>query len=206
MKIGSPASPRRKTAKQIKGEETRARLLDAARALFSEYGYDAVSVTEIARDAGVTHGMINVHFGGKPGLLYEIIRENNGPQFDESQRLADAGGKAWDRLSELLLGWLADDTSNPRLLAVMQSYSWLWPDSTEQDNRAVRAVFKDVLQRLVEQGQTNGEFRPGIDPVIAADAIWAIYTWGSRASIFEDASLTQCHQAILKQVAILLTN
>ena len=77
MRLMSPnrsANPRRPTYKDKKREETRAKLLAAARQLFAEHGYDDVPVTEIAQHAGVTHSMINVYFGGKPGLLYEIIR------------------------------------------------------------------------------------------------------------------------------------
>jgi AcrR family transcriptional regulator len=50
-------------------EATRAALIDAARRLFTERGYDAVGSEEVVRAAGVTRGALYHHFGGKPGLL-----------------------------------------------------------------------------------------------------------------------------------------
>ena len=194
----------RKTAKDIRREETRARLLEAAKRLFSEYGYDAVPVTEIARQAGVTHAMINVYFGGKPGLLYKIVRETNAVQFLEIQEIVEAEGDPLDRLEDLLLSWVAGDTQDTRLLSVMQSYAWVWSAETEEDNRSVRAFFKDAVSRIIQQGQATGRFRPGIDPDLAARSIWAIYTWGTRATIFEGATTVQCLSGIMAQVRQLL--
>ena len=195
---------RKMTAKDIRREETRARLLAVAKALFAEHGYDDVSVTEIGREAGVSHSMINVYFGGKPGLLYEIVRESNAPQYDATVRIAEGPGSARERLVALLRAWAEGDGENPRLLAIMHSYSWVWPDETEADNRAVRAKFKAVLIALVEEGQGAGEFRAGIDPVQAASAVWAIYTWGLRPFVFENASVETCLDDILAKVFMVL--
>ncbi len=195
---------RRKTAKDIRREETRARLLAVAKALFSEHGYDDVSVTEIGREAGVSHSMINVYFGGKPGLLYEIVRESNAPQYDATVRIAEGPGTARERLIALLRAWAEGDGENPRLLAIMHSYSWVWPDETEADNRAVREKFRDVLTDLIAEGQAAGEFRPGIDPAQAASAVWAIYTWGLRPFVFENAAVETCLDDILAKVSIVL--
>jgi AcrR family transcriptional regulator len=44
----------------------------AARRLFTERGYDAVSAEEIVRAAGVTRGALYHHFGGKRDLLEAV--------------------------------------------------------------------------------------------------------------------------------------
>jgi AcrR family transcriptional regulator len=52
---------------------TRERILDATfRRLVSE-GYAALSVREIARDAGVNHALINYHFRSKDQLVIEVL-------------------------------------------------------------------------------------------------------------------------------------
>ncbi len=50
-------------------------ILRAARRLFSERGYAAVSTTEIAAEAGVARGLLNHYFGTKRGLYVEVARE-----------------------------------------------------------------------------------------------------------------------------------
>ena len=53
--------------------QTRERILDAAfRRLVAE-GYAALSVREIARDAGVNHALINYHFRSKDQLVIEVL-------------------------------------------------------------------------------------------------------------------------------------
>lgn len=54
-------------------EETRARLLVAAKKLFARAGLHGVSVSEIATEADVSAAMINHHFGGKEALYRACV-------------------------------------------------------------------------------------------------------------------------------------
>ena len=60
----------------------REKLIMSAIGLFAEYGYDKVSIRQIAADAGANSSMISYYFGSKQGLYEAILREliNN---FDE---------------------------------------------------------------------------------------------------------------------------
>lgn len=58
---------------QQRGEETRARLLDAAAAGFAEQGYDGTSVAEICDRAGVSKGAFYHHFASKQDLFLELL-------------------------------------------------------------------------------------------------------------------------------------
>jgi len=48
-------------------------LLEAAARLFAERGPAAVSVRDIAAEAGVNHGLVHRHFGSKEALLGEVL-------------------------------------------------------------------------------------------------------------------------------------
>ena len=54
-------------------EQTRARLLDAAREVFSQHGFQDATVREICRRAGANVAAVNYHFGSKDGLLAEAL-------------------------------------------------------------------------------------------------------------------------------------
>lgn len=56
-------------------DERRRQILQAAKALFSTRGYDAVSTAEVAAEAGVARGLINHYFGNKRDLYVEVVRE-----------------------------------------------------------------------------------------------------------------------------------
>jgi AcrR family transcriptional regulator len=54
-------------------EASRAAILVAAREVFAERGYAGATIREIARRAGVTHGLVMRHFGSKEQLLVAAL-------------------------------------------------------------------------------------------------------------------------------------
>ena len=55
------------------GEERRQQLLDVARSLFAEKGFDGASVEEIAHRANVSKPVVYEHFGGKEGAYAVVV-------------------------------------------------------------------------------------------------------------------------------------
>ncbi|MDR1922881.1 MAG: TetR/AcrR family transcriptional regulator [Planctomycetaceae bacterium] len=60
--------------------ETRKSILEAACALFGEYGFNAVSTRMIADKAGVNLGGIHYHFGSKGKLYEEVLKAAHNPE------------------------------------------------------------------------------------------------------------------------------
>jgi AcrR family transcriptional regulator len=58
-------------------EQTRERLLAAARKMFVKKGLAATSVEDIAETAGYTRGAFYSNFDGKPELLLELVRRDH---------------------------------------------------------------------------------------------------------------------------------
>jgi AcrR family transcriptional regulator len=65
------ARPARPGRRELRRQETRTRIVEAAADLFAERGFDAVSVAEIARRAGVVEKTVFNHFPVKEGLVFE---------------------------------------------------------------------------------------------------------------------------------------
>ncbi|WP_084513324.1 TetR/AcrR family transcriptional regulator [Nocardia mikamii] len=66
---------RHTTTRAARAAETRQRLIDTAIEEFSTKHYDAVTVGEIAKSAGVAHGLLFHYFGNKRGIYLEAMRE-----------------------------------------------------------------------------------------------------------------------------------
>ncbi|MDD2914299.1 MAG: CerR family C-terminal domain-containing protein [Gallionella sp.] len=58
---------------ETKTDQTRARLLNAAREVFSQHGFQGATVREICRRAETNVSAVNYHFGSKDGLLAEAL-------------------------------------------------------------------------------------------------------------------------------------
>ena len=80
---------------KLNGEDpthTRQRILDATfRRLVSE-GYAALSVREIAKDAGVNHALINYHFGSKDQLVIDVLDTVNQRLLSRQASMYESGG------------------------------------------------------------------------------------------------------------------
>lgn len=62
-----------KNKHQVRTEETRAKILDAAEAVFSEKGFEKTQLEEVAARAGFTRGAIYAHYAGKEDLFLALV-------------------------------------------------------------------------------------------------------------------------------------
>lgn len=60
---------------RLEHDERREQILTCARRLFSERHFAAVSTAQIAREAGVTRGLVHHYFGAKRALYLEVVRD-----------------------------------------------------------------------------------------------------------------------------------
>src|SRR5215471_4411315 len=71
----APRPPRRGSAAERSRAQTRARLLEAGRALFAERGLHGLTTHDVAARAGVATGTFYLHFADKRELLRVIAAE-----------------------------------------------------------------------------------------------------------------------------------
>ncbi len=79
-----------------RGQRTRQRLLEAAEAEFGRKGFEAASIADITRGAGVALGTFYVYFPDKKGLFLEVV-DNLGTRL--RKHLTDAVEGQEDRLT-----------------------------------------------------------------------------------------------------------
>lgn len=84
-KIQNGKTPQNKTPRLTKRDRssTEEKLLKAGTAIFSKYGYDAATTKLISTKSGVNESLIMRYFGGKEGLLLEILRR----YFEENRKI-----------------------------------------------------------------------------------------------------------------------
>lgn len=84
-------APPRLLAEADRGE-TKSKLLDAAFRRLAAEGYAALSMREIARDAGVNHALINYHFRSKDQLVIAVLDEANRQLLARQQKMYRSPG------------------------------------------------------------------------------------------------------------------
>lgn len=76
-------------------EETRAKLVRAARAAFAEKGYAAASMDDLTAAAGLTRGALYHHFGDKKGLLRAVIDALDAEMVAAARAARDRAATPW---------------------------------------------------------------------------------------------------------------
>ena len=61
----------------IKGAATRERIIEAARDVLVTHGHAGTSTRAVAEEAGVNLSQVHYHFGGRQGLLIEVLHREN---------------------------------------------------------------------------------------------------------------------------------
>lgn len=147
-------------------------ILDVAAGLFSEKGYDATSMSAVARSAGVSKANVFHHFGSKRELYLEVIREACRDSSAALRQGRVQGGTVAEQLSSFLSHHLEtllrrEQVSRLVVREVMES-------SPEGGKELAEQVFFEGFTELVEivrEGQASGEFRRDLDPALLAHLI-----------------------------------
>jgi AcrR family transcriptional regulator len=132
------AAPRRR-GRRPAGEDTKAALVEAARATFVEQGFDGATVRAIAARAGVDAAMVNHWFGGKEGLFAAAMQLPIDPGALVERMLAGGPDGIGERIVRTFLSvW--DASRGGPLIAIVRSVS-----SHEQSARMMREFITRVL-------------------------------------------------------------
>lgn len=108
--------PKRLTREERK-EQTRERLLNAARDVFSTKGFISSSVEDIAAAAGYTRGAFYSNFEDKTDLLLELLRRDHDEVEVEAQRIFDRCKSREEMIAASLDRFrLSNDKPKPHLL------------------------------------------------------------------------------------------
>ncbi len=109
-----------KTVEKLsKGERTALRIMDVAEELFSQRGYDGVSLRQIATGAGIREPGLYNHFSSKAALYEAVLSRALNPMAEAiSRQLAQASGlRDYTDLPSLMTDMLL---AHPNMAALLQ--------------------------------------------------------------------------------------
>ena len=81
----------------VRGQETRQRILDAARQMLVEHGAGGTSTRSVAEEAGVPLSLVHYHFGGMQGLLVAVLERENEELLERQRALYAEPGPLADK-------------------------------------------------------------------------------------------------------------
>lgn len=112
---------KRPTGRRVGDSGTRDAILDAARDLFADRGYDGASIRAIATTAGVDPALIRHFFGDKDGLFAAIVADRSTIPQRITEAISGPTGTLGERISDAYLRMWEEPDTRPILLSLVRS-------------------------------------------------------------------------------------
>ena len=150
------------TSRQIKALETRKVLFDTARALFTEKGFDTVSVDEIVAKAGTSKGSFYTHFKSKEMVLIDEFRQIDAHHVEVFKSLP-SGQTATEKLVSFVTQtytYVAEEIGIDivRIVYINQ----IKHDAQERCFIDEHGALFRIVRTILDEGRKSGEFRTDI--------------------------------------------
>ena len=174
------------SARERGKKATQDKIVMAARALFAEFGYEASTLRQIAKSAGLGLTTLFNHISDKRDLIYMI--------FDEDVLLAEERAQAairpWQTFTEKIMTfatfYFQMFSMEPVLSRILMSEILEHtPGANLERHLFLRGLVIQSFEKLALEAQATGELKAGLDAKALARSIQFAFTGTSRWWISE---------------------
>ena len=199
---GEPRMNRRQAAKI----RTRGKVLDAARGLFAERGYDAATIRDIAKGAGMSTGAVFANFQDKAELFETVLADELGELLNAIQTGAPKDGAVTERLTSALAAGYHRSLDHLPLMQAMIARSWFQPDDADKRTRGFIKPIVETLVAILQDGIRSGELRQDLDLPLLGRMIWDVYISNFRMAAYDGWDITRLEPHVRKQMDMILAS
>lgn len=151
---------RKKNLRLERASQNRQALIDATLSSIAESGIAQTSVSVIVDRAGLSRGMIHLHFGSKENLLVEAVRYAGETYFGHLTRFLDgAGSRPEDRITALIHCDLDEAVLNRQTINIWYAFrgearenSPIASLTNTRDERLNTIIFRAFMELATAQG------------------------------------------------------
>jgi AcrR family transcriptional regulator len=185
-------------------QASRARVIQAARVLFEEVGFQETTVRMIAERAGLSPGGVFTTFDDKIAILCQILAEQRETLLEEIERLVPTlRGSVRERLQAVIALAHAHEAPRLRMVVAYIGASYGWSRKLEDQYNQLHRRLRRVVDDLLRAAQDAGEIRPEIDLELAAEMITAVYERNYRSAYYADHGVAELDGSMAQQLDIL---
>jgi AcrR family transcriptional regulator len=184
-------------------QATREKVLEAARDLFNETGYEETTIRAIAERAGVSVGSVFTTFASKAEVLSHVMERRLGDLYAEFDRVVPfLRGSTADRLSSIFAIHYAFETRRVKLFLahIAASYSPAQEPGVTPYGRNERLT--EMLRDVLLEGVERGDVRPDLDPQVAVDLLKAAYAGNYRLAACRGATAAELSAMMDQQIGL----
>mgnify|MGYP006401401157 FL=1 len=192
------------TRRALAKQQTRAKVLAAARELFSTEGYEGATIRDIAAAAGMSTGAVFANFADKSELFREIMTRDLAAVVEAMTEAASRGRTVDDALLKIFSAGYGFYKSQMPLARAALGLSWSW-----QDGQALRALasIQEIIDLFGEQlalGVERGELSQECEIKLRSQMLFDNYLANYPQAIFGGWSLEALQARSRDQIRVIL--
>jgi AcrR family transcriptional regulator len=156
--------------------ERRAEILAAGAKVFAEQGYDRATIADIAREMGVSKGVVYYQFRSKEEVFLAITTEAHLEARRRVEQVNAGGGTPADRLRaalHALISFTLDETTKNRSFTLVTGTLAMLAERNRQEVVRLRREGQRLFTTVIEAGQRDGSFVAGESHVLAMTVVTA---------------------------------
>ena len=192
------------TRRTLAKQQTRARVLAAARRLFSEEGYEGATIRDIAAAAGMSTGAVFANFSDKSDLFREIMVADMGSLADAMREAGERGKGVEDSLLKMFNAGYAFYKTQLPLARAAFSVGWSPEEGPALRNAPPVAALLDLISEQLALGVERGELNQQAEVKLRAQMLFDAYLSNYPQAIFEGWGLDALQSRSRDQIRILL--
>jgi AcrR family transcriptional regulator len=162
-----------------KSTDRREQILSVATRLFSEHGYAATSLEDVAEDIGFTKPAIYYYFKSKDEILFEIHDRIVAAGLGFVHEVQKQGGDPADQLDSILRAHICRLLDNVDANLVFAREQAALSESRAADIKARDREYEQAVRDIYAAGVDAGEF-VDLDPRVAVGSLLAACNWAHR--------------------------
>jgi AcrR family transcriptional regulator len=161
----------------LKGEATRAAILEASARLFAQKGYDGTSLSEIAEAMGLTRPAVYHYFASKEAMLSSLVAETSELAADKLRSIrADDSLDSVSKLRAVTAEIVQERLDFPERFRMLERSESALPGPIGVQHRAARRAVLAEVTGVVAEGILAGQFR-SCDERVAALSLLGMCNW-----------------------------
>lgn len=184
--------------------QTRAKVMAAARNLFSEEGYEGATIRDIAAAAGMSTGAVFANFTDKADLFREIVADDQEALAGAMQDAAERGHNIEDSLLKVFMAGYTFYKSRLQLARAAFSVYWDAQGGSSLRGLPSSSAPLDLFNAQLTAAIAGGELSEQSDVKLRSQMLFNTYLSNFPQAIFEGWSLEALHGRARDQIRVLL--
>lgn len=152
-------------------ERNRQKILESAMNLFRERGFEAATLRDIAKDAGLSTGALFANFNDKNEIFVTVVEAENARVIDVMRASYDESLDLVGRLHKQLMQGYEAAEANARLILSAFVMKWSAGQSTLNDIARLSDQVRDTLLHTLKTAQERKELPQGAKVEDAAEIL-----------------------------------